>query len=96
MTIESTLGHFELSGKQDIHMNMEYYLKIPWSVIKQGARYTLSGKNKAQDEKQGEDEIIRADPNKKTRYLNLKIKGNIDDYKISLGKDRNKSTRLKR
>ena len=96
MTIESTLGHFELSGKQDMDLNMEYYVKIPWSVIKQGARYTLFGENKAQKEQQDEDEIIRADPNKKTRYLNLKIKGNIDDYKISLGKEGNKSTRLQR
>jgi len=96
MTIESTLGHFELSGKQDMDLNMEYYVKIPWSVIKQGARYTFFGGNKAQKEQQDEDEIIRADPNKKTRYLNLKIKGNIDDYKISLGKEGNKSTRLKR
>lgn len=90
MTIESTLGHFELSGKQDMDLNMEYYVKIPWSVIKQGARYTLFGKNKAQKEHQGEDEIIRTDPNKKTRYLNLKIRGNMEDYKITLGKERNK------
>ena len=96
MTIESTLGHFELSGKQDMDLNMEYYVKIPWSVIKQGARYTLFGKNKEQSGKQDKDEIIRADSTKKTRYLNLKIKGNMDDYKISLGKDRNKSTGIKR
>lgn len=89
MTIESTLGHFELSGKQDMDLNMEYYVKIPWAVIKQGARYTLFGKNKAQDEQQVEDEIIRANPNKKIRYLNLKIRGNMDDYKITLGKERN-------
>jgi len=91
MTIESTLGHFELSGKQDMDLNMEYYVKIPWSVIKQGARYTIFGKNKEEDGKQDKDEIVRADSTKKTRYLNLKIKGNMDDYKITLGKDRNKN-----
>lgn len=91
MTIESTLGHFELSGKQDMDLNMEYYVKIPWSIIKQGAQYTLFGKNKEQSGKQDKDEIIRADSTKKTRYLNLKIKGDIDDYKITLGKERNKS-----
>ena len=90
MTIESTLGHFELSGKQDMDLNMEYYVKIPWSIIKQGAQYTLFGKNKEQDGQKGKDEIIRADSTKKTRYLNLKIIGNMDEYKITLGKDRNK------
>ena len=88
MTIESTLGHFELSGKQDLAFNMEYFIRIPWSLIKQGARYKLFGDKKTADGQTGDDKIIEVDPNKKTRYLNLKIKGNADDYKITIGKDR--------
>ena len=88
MTIESTLGHFELAGTQDMDFNMDYHLKIPWSVIKKGARYKLFGKKKTKKEE--EDQIIEIDPNKKTRFLNLKIFGNIDDYKITLGKKKRK------
>ncbi|MDG1841759.1 MAG: AsmA-like C-terminal region-containing protein [Crocinitomicaceae bacterium] len=91
MSIESTLGHFELAGTQDMDFNMDYYLKIPWSVIKKGARYKLFGKKKAKNkQKEEEDQIIEIDPNKKTRFLNLKIFGNIDDYKITLRKKKRK------
>ena len=88
MTIESTLGHFELSGKQDLEFNMEYFIRIPWSLIKQGARYKLFGDKKTADGQTGDDKIIEVDPNKKVRYLNLKIKGNPEDFKITIGKDR--------
>ena len=86
MTIESTIGHFEMSGTQDMSSNMEYYIRIPWKVIRSGARYKLFGKKKTKSGEVGDDEIIEVDPNKKTRYLNLKITGNIDGSKIRLGK----------
>ena len=86
MTIESTIGHLELSGTQDMDFNMEYYIRIPWSIIKQGARYKMFGDKKTKDGETGDDQIIEVDPDKKTRYLNLKIEGNIDDYKITMGK----------
>lgn len=86
MTIKSTIGHFELSGTQDMDFNMEYYLRIPWSIIKQGTRYKLFGDKKTEEGETGDDKIIEVDPNRKTRYLNLKIEGNMDDYKITTGK----------
>ena len=86
MTIESTIGHFELSGTQDMNFNMEYYLRIPWSIIKQGTRYKMFGDKTTTDGETGDDQIIEVDPDKKTRYLNLKIKGNMDDYKITMSK----------
>jgi hypothetical protein len=46
----------------------------------------VGGKNKGESDASQEDEIIELDPDKNIKYLNLKIKGSIDDYKISLGK----------
>jgi hypothetical protein len=91
MSIESTIGHFELSGTQDMDFNMEYYIRIPWSVIKQGARYKIFGSKKTTDGQTGDDQIIEVDPNKKTRYLNLNIEGNMDDYKITMGKSKKRN-----
>ena len=88
MTIESTLGHFEISGTQDLQLNMEYFLRIPWSVIKQGARNKVFGTKQGEGKPLIEDEIIEVDPKRKTKYLNLKIKGNLEDYKITLGKQK--------
>ncbi len=88
MKIESTLGHIELSGTHDNNQNIDYYIRIPWKTVKKASWQKLFGKKKdttAITEEQ-EDEIVEIDPNKKIKYLNLKIKGNIDDYKVSLGK----------
>jgi len=94
MTIESTLGHFDISGTQNMNDQIEYYVRIPWKIIGQGARNKLFGNKKTTSGETGDDEIIEVDPNKKTRYLNLKIKGTIDDYKIRLGKDKKKDKKL--
>ena len=91
MSIESSIGHLELSGTQDMDFNMGYYIRIPWSIIKQGARYKLFGSKKTKDGQTGDDKIIEVDPNKKTRYLNLKIKGNMDDYNITMGKSKKRN-----
>jgi hypothetical protein len=67
---------------------MEYFLRIPWSVIKQGARNKVFGTKQGEGKPLIEDEIIEVDPKRKTKYLNLKIKGNLEDYKITLGKQK--------
>lgn len=92
MTIESTIGHYELAGTQSMAEDIDYYIRIPWKTIKQGAKYKLFGNKKTKDGDIGDDEIIEKDTDGKTRYLNLRITGTIDDYKIQMKKkkDRNK------
>jgi hypothetical protein len=90
MTIESTLGHYELSGEQSMLGKLEYYIRIPWKIISQGAAISYSVVKKQKREKWDDDEIIEKDPNKKTRYLNLRVKGTLDDYDIQLWKKRKK------
>ena len=90
MTIESTLGHMELSGTHDSNQNIDYYLRIPWKTVRKAAWQKLFGSKKDTITNEQEDEIVEVDPNKKIKYLNLKIKGNVDDYKISLGKKKEK------
>ena len=91
MTIESTLGHIELSGTHDSNQNIDYYLRVPWKTVRKAAWQKLF-KNKKDSvvNSEQEDEIVELDPDKKIKYLNLKIKGRTDDYKISLGKKRDK------
>ncbi|WP_046756597.1 AsmA-like C-terminal region-containing protein [Kordia jejudonensis] len=89
MTIESTLGHIELSGTHDKDQNIDYYLRIPWKTVRKAAWRKLFGRKKDTiTNKDQEDEIVEIDPNKRIRYLNVKVRGNINDYKISLGKKR--------
>lgn len=88
MNIESTLGHIELSGTHDKNQNIDYYLRIPWKTVRKASWQKLFGKKKdtTSISTPQEDEIVEIDPTKKIKYLNLKIQGNIDDYKVSLGK----------
>ena len=86
MTIESTIGHFEFSGTQSMNDEIEYYIRIPWKIIGNSARQKIFGKKKTPDGETGDDEIIEVDPTKRIRYLNLKMTGTMDDYKIRPGK----------
>ena len=86
MTIESTIGHMEFSGSHDSDQNIDYYLRIPWKIATKAAWHKLFGNKKKEVSEEQEDEIVEVDPNKKIRYLNVKIKGTVDEYKVSLGK----------
>ena len=86
MTIGSTLGRYELSGEQSLVGKLDYYIRIPWGIIRQGTRNKLFGSKKTKVGEIGDDEIIETGLNKKTRYLNLRIKGTIDGYDIQLEK----------
>ncbi|MFT6802711.1 MAG: hypothetical protein ACJA2N_001901 [Salibacteraceae bacterium] len=86
MTIESTLGHMDISGTQDMNDNMDYYFRIPWSLVKQASKNKLFGA-KAKDPAT-EDEIVELDPNGKTKYLNINVTGTFDDFSVKAKKQR--------
>lgn len=83
MTIESSLGHMDISGTQDMNDNIDYFLRIPWKLVKQAARNKLFG---VKTNDSISDEIIEVDPKRKVRYLNLNISGSLDDYNIKMKK----------
>lgn len=84
MTIESSLGHMDMSGTQDMEDNIDYYFRIPWSLVKTAAKNKLFG---AKAKEPGvEDEIVELDPNKKVKYLNVNVTGTFDDYSVKMKK----------
>lgn len=85
MLINSSLGYLELSGKQDLDGNFEYYFTIPVKLIKSAARSKLFGARK-KDQEEGGNEIIYKDDSNRSRYVNVKMIGNSNDFKITLGK----------
>lgn len=84
MTIASSLGQMDLSGTQDMNNAIDYYVRIPWSLVKQAARNKLFGAKK--EDNSEEDEIVEIDADKKVRYLNLNISGTLDEYTIKMRK----------
>ncbi len=88
MKINTSLGFMEISGKQDLNMNIEYYIKIPLKMVTDVAASKLFGKKAEEVDADQIDAIQYADPEKKIKYINLKITGNSENYKFSLGKNK--------
>jgi hypothetical protein len=87
MAINSNLGYLELSGKQDMDFNMDYFVRIPWQLVSEVASNKLFGKSRKEAETDDSAEWEEARSQKKRRFVNVRIKGNLDDYKVSLEKD---------
>ncbi len=87
MTINSSLGFLDISGKHDLNGAMDYYFKIPMKLVTAVAKNKLFGSSKPEEVNvDKEDEIQYKDETKKIKYVNLKISGTTDNMKISLGK----------
>lgn len=84
MTIETSLGHFDISGTHTANDEIEYYVRIPWKLIKQEAKNKIFGKDLSEQPV----EIQEKDNTKKTRYVNLKITGTTEDFSVKLGKEK--------
>ena len=85
MNINTSLGYFEVSGKQNTDLSMEYHLRIPWKVVTRAVSQKLFGR-KQEETSDNVDEIEYRDEAKRTRFLNLKISGTPEDYKVTLSK----------
>ncbi len=81
MIINTNLGFVKVSGKQDMEMNMEYYISVPWNMVAKAGRNKLF-KNKDTDP----ESIGEFDPEKRYRFVNLIITGDAEDYSVRMGK----------
>ncbi len=86
MLINSTLGYMKISGTQDMDFNMEYYISVPLRLVAGTGFKKLFGKNKEEVSPDQEDQIEYFDKNKKQAFVNLKVVGDAEDFKVSLGK----------
>lgn len=93
MVINSSLGFMQLSGKQGLDMQMEYYMRVPLRMVTGAAMQKLFGQKSEEIDPEREDEIIYKDPKRRVSYINIKIAGTPDNYKISL--QRNKEQKKK-
>jgi hypothetical protein len=79
-----------MSGRQSLDLSMEYYLRVPMKMVtKVGLGSLLNRKPEEVDVNQV-DEIDYVDKEKRIAFMNLKVTGTPDNYKIGLGKDKMK------
>lgn len=90
MNINSSLGFMEISGKQTLDMSMDYFLRIPLSLVTQAGIQSLFGKkNQAEIAVDQQDSIIYRNTDKRVRFVNINVSGTPDDFKVGLGKEKN-------
>ena len=89
MTINTSLGFVELSGSQYNDYSYEYYLRVPWKMVTKAGASKLFGKKKDEPVNPEEvNEIIYSEQGKKIRYVNIQIKGDLEDYQIKLKREK--------
>ncbi|HMI62799.1 MAG TPA: AsmA-like C-terminal region-containing protein [Puia sp.] len=86
MNINTSLGFMEISGTQSLDTHMEYYVRIPLKMVTQVGFRMLFGKKQEEVDPDQVDAIEYRDKDKRVRFMNLKISGTPDDYKVGLGK----------
>lgn len=92
MKINTSLGFVEISGVQYNDYSYEYYLRVPWKMITKAGASKLFGKKKGESvNPDEEDEIIYTEEDKKIRYVNIQIIGDLEDYKIKLKREKKRS-----
>jgi len=85
MNLNTSLGYFEISGRQGIDLDMDYVMSIPLKVVAKAGFQKLFGK-KNRDTADQIDEIQYRDDNKRTRFITVNVSGTPEDYKVALGK----------
>lgn len=86
MNINSSLGFMEISGKQSLDMKMEYYMRIPLKMVTQVGFQSLFGRKREEVDPDQIDAIEYRDKDKKVRFMNIKVTGTPDNFKVGLGK----------
>ncbi|RAW00760.1 AsmA family protein [Pseudochryseolinea flava] len=92
MKINSSLGYIQMSGKQSLDMSMEYYVRVPMKMVTKVGFNSLFSKKPEEVDMNQVDEIEYIDADKKIAFMNLKITGTPSDYKVGLGKNKDKKT----
>jgi hypothetical protein len=88
MNINSSLGFLEISGSQTVDLDMDYYVRVPLKMVGKVAFSKLFNRNPKEISAEQEDELIIRDPKRRTRFINIRLLGTPDDYKISLQKSK--------
>jgi hypothetical protein len=88
MSIQSSLGYLQIAGGQDLAMNMDYYVRVPWRLVTDAAASKLFGKKAEEVDPSQVDAIQYEDKERRVRFVNVRIKGNPDDYSITLEKQK--------
>jgi len=88
MNINSSLGFIKMSGRQSLDMTMEYYVRVPMKMVTHVGFESLFSRKREEVDLNQVDEIEFVDQEKKIAFMNLKVTGKPADFKVGLGRDK--------
>lgn len=88
MTIESSLGYLQVGGTQQKTGAMNYVVRVPWRMVTRAASQKLFGRKVEDIDPEREDDVIRQDPQRKSRFINVEISGTPQNYQVRLVRNR--------
>lgn len=68
---------------------MDYLIRLPLKLVGKAAFNKLFNRKPKEISPEQEDALIIKDPQRHTRFINIRITGNPDDFSISLEKNKN-------
>lgn len=86
MDINSSLGYIQMSGRQALDLNMEYYIRVPMKVVTKVGFSSLFNKKQEEVDLAQVDEIEYVDKDRRMAFMNLKVTGTPDNFRVGLGK----------
>ncbi|MFN2328326.1 MAG: AsmA-like C-terminal region-containing protein [Chromatocurvus sp.] len=90
MLINSSVGFMEVSGQQGLDASMNYFVRVPLRLVGQVAwRKLFGGRSQGEVDPDQVYEIEAVGDTSRVRFLNVRITGTPEDYRISLGKKPN-------
>ena len=84
MMVNTSIGFLILEGSQDMDLNMNYLVRVPFKMVSQAASQKLFKRKKEEIDPDKDDNIVYHDPNKKTTFVNVRITGTPDVYKVTV------------
>lgn len=94
MTVNTSLGFLILEGTQDQSMQMNYLVRVPLRMVTQVASQKLFRRKKEEIDPEREDDIISHDKTRRTAFINVRVTGTPDAYKVNLERNRKRNTRV--
>lgn len=67
---------------------MDYFVRVPLKLVGKAAFSKLFNRKQKEIIPEQEDELIIKDPEKRTRFINIRMIGTPENYKISLQKNK--------
>jgi hypothetical protein len=86
MTVNTSLGFLEVSGRQTLEGAAEYLVRVPWRMVTGAGFSRLFGRRRGDVDPDQLDEIEYRDPERRVRFVTLRVASEADGWRVGLAR----------